>query len=92
MTDECFANFECCIFDAGWVNKYCLFVLEVVQAFEQASGQKLNYSIGPRRPGDVPAIYANATKAAEALGFRTETSLATSLASSWKWQQTLGKN
>ena len=66
-------------------------VLEVVQAFEQASGQKLNYSIGPRRPGDVPAIYADATKAAQVLGFKTETSLLDSLASSWKWQQTLGK-
>ena len=63
--------------------------LEVVQAFEQASGQKLNYSIGPRRPGDVPAIYAEATKAEQVLGFKTETSLADSLASSWKWQQTL---
>ncbi len=65
-------------------------VLEVVQAFEQASDQKLNYSIGPRRSGDVPAIYADATKAAEVLGFRTETSLLDSLASAWKWQQTLG--
>ena len=64
-------------------------VLEVVKAFEQASGQKLNYSIGPRRPGDVPAIYADATKAEQVLGFKTETSLADSLASSWKWQQTL---
>lgn len=64
-------------------------VLEVVQTFEQVSGQKLNYSIGPRRPGDVPAIYADATKAKQVLGFKTETSLADSLASSWKWQQTL---
>ena len=66
-------------------------VLEVVQTFEQASGQKVNYVIGPRRPGDVPAIYADATKAAEVLGFKTETSLADSLASAWKWQQALGK-
>jgi UDP-glucose 4-epimerase len=66
-------------------------VLEVVQTFEQASGQKLNYSIGPRRPGDVPAIYADATKAEQVLGFKTETSLADSLASAWKWQQTLAK-
>ena len=66
-------------------------VLEVVQIFEQVSGQKLNYSIGARRAGDVPAIYADATKAAEVLGFRTETSLADSLASSWKWQLTLAK-
>jgi UDP-glucose 4-epimerase len=66
-------------------------VLEVVKAFEEASGQKLNYSIGPRRPGDVPAIYADATKAAEVLGFKTETSLRDSLASAWKWQVALSK-
>ena len=65
-------------------------VLEVVQTFEQVSEQPLNYKIGPRRPGDVPAIYADATKAADVLGFKTETSLADALASSWKWQQTLG--
>lgn len=66
-------------------------VLEVVKTFEQASGQKLNYAIGPRRPGDVPAIYADATKAAEVLGFKTTTSLFDSLASSWKWQEALSK-
>ncbi|RZK38346.1 MAG: UDP-glucose 4-epimerase GalE [Hymenobacter sp.] len=64
-------------------------VLEVVKTFEQASGQKLNYTIGPPRPGDVPAIYADATKATEVLGFQTTTSLLDSLASAWKWQQTL---
>jgi len=66
-------------------------VLEVVQTFEQASGQKLNYAIGPRRVGDVPAIYADATKSAEVLGFKTTTSLFDSLASAWKWQEALGK-
>jgi len=66
-------------------------VLEVVQTFEQASGQKLNYAIGPRRAGDVPAIYADATKSTEVLGFKTTTSLYDSLASAWKWQQTLVK-
>jgi UDP-glucose 4-epimerase len=66
-------------------------VLEVVKTFEQASGQKLNYVIGPPRTGDVPAIYADATKSAEVLGFKTETSLFDSLASAWKWQQALGK-
>ena len=66
-------------------------VLEVVRTFEEVSGQKLNVLLGPRRSGDVPAIYADATKAAEVLGFKTETSLADSLASSWKWQQTLAQ-
>ncbi len=66
-------------------------VLEVVKTFEEASGQKLNYVMGPPRPGDVPAIYADATKAADILGFKTETSLFDSLASAWKWQESLGK-
>ena len=64
-------------------------VLEVVHTFEEASGQKLNYVMGPPRAGDVPSIYADATKAAEVLGFRTETSLRDALASAWKWQETL---
>ena len=67
-------------------------VLEVVQAFEQASGQKLNYTFGPRRPGDVPAIYADATKAAQVLGFTTTTSLLDSLASAWQWQLALANS
>ncbi|WP_345071935.1 UDP-glucose 4-epimerase GalE [Hymenobacter fastidiosus] len=64
-------------------------VLEVVQTFERATGQKLNYIIGAARPGDVPAIYADVTKATRELGFQTTTSLEDSLASSWKWQQSL---
>ena len=66
-------------------------VLEVVQTFEKASGQKLNYRIGSPRAGDVPAIYADVAKATNELGFTTETSLEESLASAWKWQQALGK-
>ena len=64
-------------------------VLEVVRTFENESGQKLNVVLGARRAGDVPAIYADATKAEQVLGFKTKTSLADSLASSWQWQQTL---
>jgi UDP-glucose 4-epimerase len=66
-------------------------VLEMVKTFEQATGQKLNYAIGPRRVGDVPAIYADATKSTEVLGFKTETSLHDALASAWKWQEALKK-
>jgi len=66
-------------------------VLEVVKTFEEASGQKLNYAFGPRRAGDVPAIYADATKSEEVLGFKTETSLHDALASAWKWQESLKK-
>ncbi|GAB3299419.1 NAD-dependent epimerase/dehydratase family protein [Hymenobacter tenuis] len=64
-------------------------VLEVVHAFERATGQKLNYVIGPPRAGDVPAIYADVTKATKELGFQTTSTLEEALASAWKWQQTL---
>ncbi|MBK0404179.1 UDP-glucose 4-epimerase GalE [Adhaeribacter sp. BT258] len=66
-------------------------VLEVIQAFEKASGRKLNYVIGPRREGDVPKIYADVTKATSELGFKTETSLEDSLRSAWNWQVALEK-
>lgn len=64
-------------------------VLEVVKTFEEATGVKLNYIIGPPRPGDVPAIYADVTKATNELGFKTSATLAEALASAWKWQQSL---
>ncbi|RNI30288.1 UDP-glucose 4-epimerase GalE [Rufibacter immobilis] len=64
-------------------------VLEVIHAFEQATGQKFNFKTGPRRPGDVPAIYADVTKATQELGFKTSLSLKDSLGSSWAWQQKL---
>ncbi|QHL88320.1 UDP-glucose 4-epimerase GalE [Nibribacter ruber] len=66
-------------------------VLEVVKAFEKATSKPFPYKTGPRRAGDVPAIYADVTKATEELGFKTSLSLEESLASSWAWQQALGK-
>ncbi|ALI98841.1 UDP-glucose 4-epimerase GalE [Rufibacter tibetensis] len=66
-------------------------VLEVIKAFENATGQKFNYKVGPRRAGDVPAIYADVTKATQELGFKTSLSLEDSLGSSWTWQQQLVK-
>lgn len=66
-------------------------VLEVIEAFEKVSGQKLNYKIGPRREGDVPKIYADVTKGTQELGFKTETNLENSLRSAWNWQLALAK-
>lgn len=66
-------------------------VLEVVKAFEKATGKPFTYKTGPRRAGDVPAIYADVTKATEELGFKTSLSLEDSLATSWAWQQKLMK-
>lgn len=66
-------------------------VLEAVHAFERATGQKLNYKIGPRRAGDVPKIYADVTKATEELGFKTTSTLEEAMKSAWDWQLSLKK-
>ena len=62
-------------------------VLEVINAFEKVSGQKLPYVIVPRRSGDVIMAYANTDKANTILGWKAELSLEDSLSSAWKWEQ-----
>lgn len=62
-------------------------VLEVIQAFEKVSGQKLAYKIVGRRDGDIVQAYADTSKANEILGWKAETSLEDSIASAWKWEQ-----
>ncbi|WP_116789642.1 UDP-glucose 4-epimerase GalE [Flavobacterium psychrotrophum] len=62
-------------------------VLEVINAFEAATGEKLNYKIVPRREGDVTEAYADTTKANEVLGWNAELSLDEALASAWKWEK-----
>jgi len=64
-------------------------VLEAIKAFEKVSGVKLNYQIGPRRPGDVIAIYANNDLARRTLGWTTEYSLEDMMSTAWKWEQKL---
>lgn len=61
-------------------------VLEIVRAFEQASGKRVAYKIAPRRPGDVAACYADPTKAAALLGWKAERTLADMCADTWRWQ------
>jgi UDP-glucose 4-epimerase len=62
-------------------------VLEVIHAFEAASGKKLNYKIVPKREGDITEAYADTTKANDVLGWKAELSLEDALASAWKWEQ-----
>jgi UDP-glucose 4-epimerase len=62
-------------------------VLELIKVFEKVSGQKLNYKIGPRRTGDVPAIYANAARAKQVLNWTATRTLEESVLSAWKWEQ-----
>lgn len=62
-------------------------VLEVIKAFEKASGKPLNYKIVGRREGDITAAYADTTIANKELNWKTEKNLDEALASAWKWQQ-----
>ena len=66
-------------------------VLEVIQAFEKVSGQKLNYQIVGRREGDITSAYANTDKANKVLGWKELSTLEDSLASAWKWEQKIRK-
>jgi UDP-glucose 4-epimerase len=61
-------------------------VLQVVKAFERASGRAIPYEIGPRRPGDVASCYADASLAARKLGWRARASLDEMCADGWRWQ------
>ncbi len=65
-------------------------VLEVIHAFEKVSGEKLNYVIGPRRPGDVVKTWADTTKINQVLGWYPKFSLEDSMRDSWNWQKSLG--
>ncbi|GAB5555392.1 MAG: UDP-glucose 4-epimerase GalE [Saprospiraceae bacterium] len=62
-------------------------VLEAIEAFEKVSGQKLNYEIGPRRPGDVIAIYAQPDRAQKSLNWKPERDIEVIMGSAWAWEQ-----
>jgi UDP-glucose 4-epimerase len=61
-------------------------VLNVVRAFEQASGRKVPFKIAPRRPGDIAACYADTSLANELLGWRAERGLEEMCVDAWRWQ------
>jgi UDP-glucose 4-epimerase len=64
-----------------------LSVLEVVTKFIEATGVKLRYRFGSRRPGDVEKVYADASKANLVLGWRAQFSLHDSLVHAWAWEK-----
>jgi len=73
------------VFNLGTGNG--LSVLDVIHSFEKISGQKLNYKIVDRRPGDVEKVYADTTFANEELGWKAKSSADDILASAWKWEK-----
>jgi UDP-glucose 4-epimerase len=75
---------NCDVFNLGTGDGYT--VLEAIAAFEKVSGVKLNYQLGPRRPGDVVAIYANNNKAKNQLGWIPKLNLTDMMDTAWKWE------
>lgn len=63
-----------------------LSVLDIVQSFEQYTGQKIPYVISPRRDGDLPAFWADSTKASTVLGWQIKKSVQDMMEDTWRWQ------
>ncbi len=72
------------VYNLGTGNGYS--VLDIVKAFEQASGQKIEYKIAPRRPGDLDVCYSDASKALNELGWKADRGLLEMCEDSWRWQ------
>lgn len=64
-------------------------VLELIEKFQTVNGVKLNYIIGPRRPGDVEKVYANPAKVNKELGWKTKYSIEDALLHAWQWEKAL---
>ena len=73
------------VFNLGTSNGFS--VLEMVHAFEEANGIKINYRIADRRPGDIGECFADATKAKEMLGWQAELGVVDMCRDTWRWQK-----
>jgi len=78
---------HCEIFNLGTGNG--ITVLEAIQAFEKVAGIKLNYEIGPRRSGDIVAIYANNDYAVQKLGWTCQYDLDEMMRTAWEWEKSI---
>ncbi|MBR3763297.1 MAG: UDP-glucose 4-epimerase GalE, partial [Clostridia bacterium] len=83
--DYAAAHAGCEIFNLGTGVGYS--VLDIVKAFNKANGLELPYVIGPRRPGDVDACFADPAKAREVLGWEATKSLEDMCRDAWHWQK-----
>ena len=80
---------QCEVFNLGSGNGVT--VLELINAFEKVSGEKLNYKMGPRRPGDVVAVYADNCKARALLDWDIKYTLDQMMDTAWRWELALKK-
>jgi len=74
----------CSAFNLGTGKGYS--VLNMVEAFEQATGQRINYKFAPRRSGDIAECYADPSLAERELNWRTQKNLDDMMLDTWRWQ------
>lgn len=74
-----------CVWNLGTGNGYS--VLQMVDAFEAASGRKVPYRVVPRRQGDVAECWADASKAKRELSWQAEKNIEDMMRDAWSWQQ-----
>ncbi len=67
-------------------------VLEVINAFEQATGVKLRYQIGDRRAGDIEKVWGDVAKAEKELGWKAELDVTEMMRSAWAWENYIKEN
>jgi UDP-glucose 4-epimerase len=87
LSDDEKKNYE--VYNIGTGNG--ISVLQIINAFEKYNNVKLNYSIGKKREGDAPAMYADVSLAKEALNWEAKLGLKEMVTDAWKWQQQLQK-
>jgi len=85
LNGKCKLDLE--IFNLGTGTGYS--VLDVINAFERVTGEKLNYKIVPRRPGDIEMVWADTRFANEELGWKAEKNIDDMMQSAWKWEKAL---
>ncbi|WP_214229357.1 UDP-glucose 4-epimerase GalE [Pedobacter sp. B4-66] len=67
-------------------------VLQVIDAFEKSTGQKLQYTIGARREGDIEKVWGDVTKSARDLNWKAELDIDVMMSSAWNWEKYLKDN
>jgi len=75
------------VFNLGTGEGYS--VLEIIHAFEKATGQKVNFRVVDRREGDVEQVYADTAYANKELGWKAEKGIEETLLSAWNWEKNL---
>jgi len=88
MEKNDFSGFD--VFNLGTGNGSS--VLEVISAFERVTGEKLNYTIGPRRSGDVEKVWGDVTKAEKQLHWKAALNIDTMMGSAWAWEKYISQN